>query len=138
MDGVKKLVPGPDLAQFDQNASLPEGNPDPAPPAPARQVSAKPPSMTSIGRQQLRVLAEEYENLRRWRDICLLVTLMPELRAQLRRPDLPGKEAMDRLLRYESVFERQFYKAMDQLERRQRQRRGEAVPPPVNAHVEIE
>jgi len=68
----------------------------------------------------------------------LLVTLMPELRAQLRRPDLPGKEAMDRLLRYESVFERQFYKAMDQLERRQRQRRGEAVPPPVNAHVEIE
>jgi hypothetical protein len=52
-----------------------------------------------------------------------------ELRARLRRPDLPEKEAVEIILRYEAAKERQFYKAMDQLERRQRRRLGEEVPP---------
>ena len=33
-------------------------------------------------------------------------------------------------------LDRQLYRAMDQLERRQRQRRGENVPPPLNAKLE--
>ncbi len=56
---------------------------------------------------------------------------------RLRRPDLPDKKAVELILRYEAAKERQFYKAMDQLERRQRRRLGEAVPPPVNAHLTL-
>ena len=37
-----------------------------------------------------------------------------------------------KLLRYEAHLDRQLYRAMDQLERLQRQRRGEKVPPPLN------
>ncbi len=62
----------------------------------------------------------------------------PELCAQLRRPVLPEKEAVELGRRYETAKERQLYRALDQLERRQRQRRGEAVPPPVNAHLPLE
>jgi hypothetical protein len=38
-------------------------------------------------------------------------------------------DATDKLLRYEAHLDRQLYRAMDQLERLQRQRRGETVPP---------
>jgi hypothetical protein len=41
-------------------------------------------------------------------------------------------EVTDKLLRYQAHLARQFYRAMDQLERLQRQRRGEKVPPPLN------
>jgi hypothetical protein len=36
----------------------------------------------------------------------------------------------DKLLRYETHLDRQLYRAIDQLELLQRQRRGETVPPP--------
>jgi len=36
------------------------------------------------------------------------------------------------------MLQLQMYKAMDQLERLQRRRQREAVPPPVNAHVAID
>jgi hypothetical protein len=36
------------------------------------------------------------------------------------------------------MLQRQLYKAMDQLERVQRRRQGEFVPPPVNARVLLE
>jgi CRISPR/Cas system-associated endonuclease Cas1 len=45
---------------------------------------------------------------------------------------------MDKLLKYESSLERQFYKAISQLERLQRQRQGDPVPPPVQVDVNIE
>ena len=48
---------------------------------------------------------------------------------------LPQTEGMDRMLRYEAAIERELYRALAQLERLQRQRRGDAVPPPL--HVEI-
>jgi uncharacterized protein YigA (DUF484 family) len=38
-------------------------------------------------------------------------------------------DATDNLLRYEAHLDRQLYRAMDQLERLQRQRRGETLPP---------
>jgi hypothetical protein len=37
--------------------------------------------------------------------------------------------------RYEGHLDRQRYRAMDQLERLQRQRRGENVPPPLNINL---
>jgi CRISPR/Cas system-associated endonuclease Cas1 len=42
---------------------------------------------------------------------------------------LPSADATDKLLRYEAHFDRQFYRAMDELERLQRRRKGENIPP---------
>jgi len=48
---------------------------------------------------------------------------------------LPPKETADKILRYETTIERQLYRALNQLERLQRQRRGEVVPPPISVEV---
>jgi len=55
--------------------------------------------------------------------------------AEARSFSLPPADATDKLIRYESHLDRQLYRAMDQLERLQRQRRGESVPPPVNVNL---
>jgi len=55
--------------------------------------------------------------------------------AEARRFSLPPAKATDKLLRYEAHPDRQLYRAMDQLERLQRQRRGENVPPPLNINL---
>jgi hypothetical protein len=55
--------------------------------------------------------------------------------AEARAFSLPPAEAMDKLLRYETHLDRRLYQAMDQLERLQRQRRGENVPPPLNVNL---
>jgi hypothetical protein len=41
----------------------------------------------------------------------------------------------DKLLRDEAYLDGQLYRAMDELERLQRQRRGETVPPPLNINL---
>jgi len=48
---------------------------------------------------------------------------------------LPSGEALDKILRYETKLERQMYRAMAQLERVQRMRRGEAIPAPLSVEV---
>lgn len=48
---------------------------------------------------------------------------------------LPSAEKLDKILRYETTLDRQFYRAMNQLERLQRMRRGENVPPPLTMEV---
>ena len=48
---------------------------------------------------------------------------------------LPSPEVLDKILRYETKLDRQIYRAMSQLERLQRIRRGEAVPPPISMEV---
>jgi hypothetical protein len=45
-------------------------------------------------------------------------------------------DAMDRILRYERHVERQLDRAMDQLERLQRRRGGESLPPPLKLEIE--
>jgi hypothetical protein len=57
------------------------------------------------------------------------------LAAEWRSFSLPPADATDKLLRYEAHLDRQLYRAMDQLERLQRQRRGENVPPPLNINL---
>ena len=51
---------------------------------------------------------------------------------------LPGKLEMDNLLRYETAINRQMDQAIKQLERLQRRRGGEPVPPPVSVDVSID
>jgi len=48
---------------------------------------------------------------------------------------LPSLEKLDKILRYTTMLERQQYRAMNQLERVQRMRLGEAVPPPLTMEV---
>jgi hypothetical protein len=55
--------------------------------------------------------------------------------AEARSFSLPPADATDKLLRYEAHLDRQLYRAMGQLERLQRQRRGETVPPPLNINL---
>lgn len=50
---------------------------------------------------------------------------------------IPSRYELDRLLRYEGSIERQFYKALNQLERLQRLRAGDNVPAPVNVDVDV-
>jgi len=45
---------------------------------------------------------------------------------------LPSSEALDKILRYETTLERQLYRALNQLERLQRTRLGEVIPPPIS------
>ena len=47
---------------------------------------------------------------------------------------VPAAEALDRLLRVEAAAERSLNRAIDRLERLQRRRLGETLPPPVSAH----
>jgi hypothetical protein len=48
---------------------------------------------------------------------------------------LPSMEVLEKILRYETKLERQMYLAMSQLERVQRLRQGENVPPPMTMEV---
>ncbi len=51
---------------------------------------------------------------------------------------LPDKPVIDKILRYETTIDRQLYRAIDQLERLQRARQGDSVPPPINVHLSHE
>jgi hypothetical protein len=48
---------------------------------------------------------------------------------------LPPMKVLDKILRYETQLKRQLFRAMMQLERVQRMRLGEAVPPPLTMEV---
>lgn len=61
-----------------------------------------------------------------------------ELESQMLSYRLPAKEFVDRILRYETAIDRQLYRAMDQLERLQRQRQGEIIPPPISIDLSQE
>ena len=53
-----------------------------------------------------------------------------ELEATLASLYLPSREAVEKILRYETTIERQLYRAMSQLERLQRQRQGDLFQHP--------
>ena len=50
---------------------------------------------------------------------------------------IPEGEDLDRLLKYETAIERQLYKALNQLERMQRHRAGDNVPPPIKIDLDL-
>lgn len=79
------------------------------------------------------------------RSICAQIEMieLSEKRAQKRETlaesrslSLPPADAIDKFTRYEGPLDKQLYRAMDQLERLQRHRRGEKVPPPLNIKLE--
>lgn len=60
-----------------------------------------------------------------------------KLQVLRRLGNVPSKEELERLLRYEGAIERQFYKALNQLERVQRLRSGEKIPAPVEVDLDV-
>jgi hypothetical protein len=48
---------------------------------------------------------------------------------------IPDREGLDRILRYEAAVERSLDRADNRLERLQRRRKGEPVPPPVSVRL---
>jgi hypothetical protein len=66
--------------------------------------------------------------------ICGLSVLIREqqLGAQQRAMALPDSKVLDRIIRYQTALEREFYRALQQLERMQRMRKGESVAPPAS------
>ena len=83
------------------------------------------------------IRAENGEIRRRLESVAVYATKRGELvgDAEARSFSLPPADAADKLLRYEAHLDRQLYRAMDQLERLQRQRKGESVPPPININL---
>jgi len=78
------------------------------------------------------VLAYLDEKIADFEEVCQHMA-EEESREDLARLDaaiLPSVEILDKLQRYETTLERQLYRAMNQLERLQRRRNGENVPPP--------
>jgi hypothetical protein len=49
--------------------------------------------------------------------------------------NVPDDDNLDRLLRYEASLERSFDRTLNQLERVQRRRRGESIPPPITVNL---
>jgi hypothetical protein len=60
---------------------------------------------------------------RRWTNV---------MEAAVGRHAIPDGDALDKILRYEAAIDRQLGRALDRLERLQRRRRGEMIPPPVS------
>ena len=75
--------------------------------------------------------------IKRLRDLVQIVCEREalELEATAASLSLPPKEVADKILRYVAAIERQLYRAMNELERAQRRRREESVPPPLNIEV---
>jgi hypothetical protein len=57
------------------------------------------------------------------------------LNAQRQAIGLPSEEEVQHIQRYESMYERQLYQAINQLERLQRRRIGEPTLPPLTVEV---
>ncbi|MGO8843683.1 MAG: hypothetical protein ACLQF1_21950 [Methyloceanibacter sp.] len=54
---------------------------------------------------------------------------------ELQRLGIPNGPELERIQRYETAIKRDMYRAIDQLERLQRRRKGEPQPPTVNVNV---
>jgi hypothetical protein len=55
----------------------------------------------------------------------------------LKQQPVISSDRLDRLIRYEGAIERQFYRAMHQLERLQRLRAGQIIPPPLAIDIDL-
>ena len=81
--------------------------------------------------KQIDSMLDEY---RRKQDICYGYENAEE-QANLDAAHLPDADTLDKILKYETALERQLYRAMNQLERLQRMRHGEALPSPLLMEV---
>jgi hypothetical protein len=84
--------------------------------------------------QALAYVNKELSIRLRQRSECAKREMMEEAALQAAEV-LPSAETLEKIQRYETKLERQMFRAMAQLERLQRMRRGETVPAPVSVAV---
>jgi hypothetical protein len=82
----------------------------------------------------LRKLGAEINRLKQYQEKCGSVE-SERMKVEIRRQSVPDSRAQDRLLRYEGSLERAFDRALTQLERVQRMRKGQSVLPPIKVDV---
>ena len=82
----------------------------------------------------LEILQKEKERLGEFHEEFAEIEAL-RLEARVMGFSIPDAAASDRILRYEAAIERQLYRAIAHLDRLQRQRRGEPVPPPISVDV---
>lgn len=75
----------------------------------------------------------EIQNLEKQKRINKL-----KLEVKILQGNIPDSLEVEKLLRYEGSLERQFYRALNQLERLQRMRQGDKVPAPLAVDVDID
>jgi len=82
--------------------------------------------------EQIRAQTQTMEDLQKQeRDYQLALQVKRKLGC------MPDGSDIDRLLKYEGSLERQFYRALNELERLQRMRSGDHVPAPVNINLAV-
>jgi len=84
--------------------------------------------------QSLAYIDKQLQSISWSKSDCLDRELMEE-GARQAAAVLPSIEVLDKIMRYETMLERKRDRAMIQLERLQRRRLGEAVPPPLTMEV---
>ena len=94
----------------------------------------KPPDGKKIKKQALAFIEHELMMLH-WQKVAREKREAAEEEARQAAAVLPSMEVLEKILRYETKLERQMYRAMSQLERVQRMRQGEDVPPPMTMEV---
>jgi hypothetical protein len=82
--------------------------------------------------EQMESLAQQIQDLQKKKQSNRLAV---QVRKKLGA--VPGGYELDQLLKYEGSIERQFYKAVDQLERLQRMRAGDNVPAPISIDLAV-
>jgi hypothetical protein len=79
-------------------------------------------------------LKEEIKRLGRYKKEQVAV-LSSKLELESFRRNVPDTPQLDRLLRYEASLERAIDRALSQLERLQRMRKGQPVLPPIKVEI---
>lgn len=103
------------------------GTADPSDPNRERDARAR--------REQVMALLDQRAQYLQWRGERAEMNQVLDLRAEAKSRALPNETATGTLLRYETHLDRLLYRAMDELERLQRRRKGENVPPPLNVNL---
>ncbi len=84
----------------------------------------------------LEVINSEMKRLKQYKKESFATDLL-RIEIEKLRQSVPDSPALDRLMRYEASLERAFDRTLSQLERIQRMRKGQAVPPPLKVDVSV-
>lgn len=82
----------------------------------------------------LEILNQEIDRMEHLSEVCEGYSAM-QRRLEEKCTGVPEPERLDRMLRYEASLERAFDRTLNQLERVQRMRRGQSIPPPINVNI---
>ena len=92
------------------------------------------PSPEECTREFLKELQKEITRLEQYKKASNRIST-ERVETEVRRQNVPDSPNAERLLRYETTIERNFDRTLNQLERLQRMRMGQPVPPPVNVNL---